>query len=416
MGRYLVPGLIVSSLLAFAVAAFSVAFVLDEPLLWGAAVGLIVLGGITPVIYAVNIRIVPVFSRRTWQRYALLRAGVVVGASGGWLVYLGRALDVQAVEVAGHGVALAGGALFLASLMLLFRSAPTTPHGPPLPFHEQAMVDRVAINFTRMATVYLLVGLAVGLMASMWTPSWGRWELVWAHLMLLGWFLSMASGVAYHVLSRWTGARWRSVPRIRWHLLAVSLGLPAMVIALSADLRWTFAVAGTLMAAAMLLLLWNVLPLVNRLPGLSRAAVTAAGLFLAVGVLLGASAAVDPVNHTRLRFSHAEVNLLGWAGLLICGMGYYLFPRLAGHPLQWPRLASMQVAIHVAGVLVGAVAWWWYLAVDRDAWIGVQIGALTVCASFLLFAGIVSATFARAGKRVTTTAVTVSPRRLPMVQ
>lgn len=416
MGRQLVPALLVSALLAFAVSASSMALVLDRPRLWSAAVALIVLGGITPMIYAVNIRIVPVFSRRVWQRFALLRAGVILGAGGGWLVYLGRALPQQAVEVAGHGAALAGGLLFFASIMLLFRSPVTTSHAPPLPHPEQAGVDRIAINFTRMATIYLLLGLTVGLVVSMWTPERGRWDLVWAHLLLLGWFLSMASGVAYHVLSRWTGTRWRSPRLIRWHFIVVAVGLPFMVVALAADLRWLLAVAGSLQTVALLLFIWNVVPLANRLPAISRFSILAAASFLAVGVLLGASVAIDPANHVRLRFSHAQVNLLGWAGLLICGMGYYLFPRLAGHPLPWPRLARVQVALHVLGVLVGASAWWWYLAVDTGAGVFIRAGGLLVGLSFSIFAAIVAATFQRSGVAVTTTAVSLSPRRPPVVR
>jgi cbb3-type cytochrome oxidase subunit 1 len=243
-----------------------------------------------------------------------------------------------------------------------------------------------------------------------WTPEVGRWELVWAHALLVGWFLMMASGVAYHVLSRWTGARWRSVRRVRLHLFIAAGAAPAMVLALALDLERLFAVAGTLQAAAVALFIWNVAPLALRLPRVSRYAVIAAVTFLALGVSLGASAALDPTNHTRLRFSHAEINLLGWAGLLVCGMGYYLFPRFAGQPLRWPRIAPVQLALHAAGVVLSAGAWWWYLAVDERAQPLISLGALCVAASLAAFAGIIALTFQHTGRVVTQT-VTLHPRR-----
>ncbi len=245
--------------------------------------------------------------------------------------------QTQTVEEAGHGLALIGGILFVASLIRLFRSEPTTKAAPPLPFTEQAAIDKVGITFTRMAGIYLLLGLTVGYVTQIWTPDRGRWDLVWAHTLLLGWFLQMVSGVCYHVLSRWTGERWRSPGRIRAHLLAVTFGLPAMVGALAFDLDWLFAIAGPLQAIALTLFVWNIWPLVAKMPAISRLGMFLAASYLVLGVSIGASAAIDPANHVRMRFSHATINLLGFAGLLICAVGYYLFPRLAGHR---PALAA----------------------------------------------------------------------------
>lgn len=415
MGRRFVPAIIISAILALAVAAASMAFTLDEPRLWSASVALIVLGGITPMIYAVNMRIVPVFSRRVWQRPYLLMTGVLAGAAGGWLVYLGRVTSSQRLEVIGHLTALTGGIVFVGSIVLLFRSPTTTNISPPLPHPEQALVDRVATHFMRMASGYLLLGLLVGVVIPMWTPDRGRWDLVWAHVMLLGWFLSMASGVAYHVLSRWTGERWRSTLRIWAHFLMVLVALPAMLLALAADLDSLFAVAGMLQATAFLLFIWNIAPLALRLPALSRDGVLIAAGFLAIGVLLGASVAADPGNHVRLRFSHAQINMLGWGGLLVSSMGYYLFPRFAGQPLRWPRLARAQIYLHATGVLVSAVAWWWYLALDMRASTIMTVGGLLVACSFFIFSGIIAATFSGSTRSVTSE-VRLLPRRPPVVQ
>lgn len=404
------PVVLVLALLAFGVAATALAFVPHEPRLWSASVALVILGGITPMIYAVSIRIMPVFSRRSWQRPRLLEVGVACGVAGGWLVFAGRAFSAQEIELTGHLAALAAGIGFVVSIILLFRSAITAKVAPPLPYPEHVVVDRVGIQFTRIAGVWLLAGLSIGVLLELWTPSRGRWELVWAHSLLLGWFLMMAFGVSYHVLSRWTGERWRSHRRVRAHLLVTSISVPLMVVALAADIDRLFAVAGTTQALAVGLFVWNAFPLVRRLPGASRLALLCASGFLVLGVSIGASAAIDPVSHARLRFSHAEINLLGWAGLLILGMGYYLFPRFAGRPLPWPRLAPVQIAAHASGVALSAVAWWWYLAVDTAAEPLMTAGALVVAGSFFAFAGVTALTFRRAGQGVTQM-IRVEPRR-----
>ena len=119
---------------------------------------------------------------------------------------------------------------------------------------------------------------------------------------------------------------------------------------------------------------------------------------------------MDPANHARMRFSHATVNLLGFAGLLICAVGYYLFPRLAGQPLRWQRLARIQLVAHATGVAVVATSWWWYLAVDDGARALIWIGALLVAGGFVAFAGIIAATF-RPSERGVVSSVSLLPRR-----
>ena len=267
VGRRIVPFTLVAAALAFAVAAASAGLTLERPRLWSAAVALVVLGGITPTIYAVNLRILPVFSRRTWRWPRLFMAGILSALAGAWLTYLGRAFGWGSVETLGACAALAGGLLYAVSVIALFRSAPTSKFGPPLPFPEQAAVDAVGVRFTRLAGAYLLLGLLVGVMLRFWTPERGRWDLVWAHTLLLGWFLSMASGVCYHVLPRWTSARWRTPRLILPHYRVIQFGLPLMLLALALDTKWLFMLAGPLLALALLLFLFNVVPLVAAFAG-----------------------------------------------------------------------------------------------------------------------------------------------------
>jgi hypothetical protein len=355
MGKHLVPVTMIAAMAGFAVAALTVGFVPGHPLWWRAAISLAVLGGIAPMIYAVNIRIVPVFGRRSWRNLALLRAQVILLLAGAWIVFAGRVAPSKPAISIGSLLALASGLLFIVNLARLFKQPATAP-SPPTPSPIQTEIDRLAVKFTRWSGIYLQVGLIVGVITSFWTPATGRWDLVWAHAMLVGFMLTMVSGTCYHVLSRWTGHPWRSVMAIRIHLIVTILGFPFMLLALATNWTALFAVAGPLQAAALILFLVNIAPLAARLPGNSKFAVLAASLCLAVGVILGAWFANDAVAGARLRMTHAEINLFGWTGLLISGIATYLVPRFAGQPLRWPRLAAAQLGLLGAGVLTGAVA------------------------------------------------------------
>ena len=415
MGPRFVPVAVVASLLGFVGAAFAAGLAPGQATLWQAAVGLVVIGGITPLIYVVNLRVVPVFARRMWPSPRPLYAAAVASIAGGWLIFAGRAVGSSLVDTAGDLLALAGGLFFMVAIVRLFRSPVTAKVAAPLPFPEQAVVDRIGTRFTSLAGVFLLVGLAVGVMLDFWVPARGRWDLVWAHTMLLGWFLTMAAGVCYHVMPRWTDGRWRHPALIRAHLVLVELGLPIMLVALALDVSWLFLVAGPLQAAALLLFLANIVPLARRLPRVPRIGVTAAASFLALGVLVGASMAIDPVHHVTMRFSHAEINLFGWAGLLVSGVGTYLFPRFAGRPLRWPRLAIAQVIVQSTGVVVGAVAWWWYLSVDPAAGTWVTVGNLLAALGLAIFTTIVWATFRARRPSAVSSTITLQPgRRRPV--
>jgi len=202
----------------------------------------------------------------------------------------------------------------------------------------------------------VVAGTALGLVLTWWTPRVGRWDLVWAHVMLLGFFFPMASGTSYHMLSRWTGKPWRSVGLVRMHLWSFLVSFPLMVIALARDIDWLFMVAGPLMAVAMLAWAANLIPMAMHLSGPVRLGIILAMVFLAAGVTLGVMFALDPATGPRLRGTHVSANLYGFAGLLISGFGYAYVPRLAASKgLQWPQLAIIQLIVMVVGVAAGMV-------------------------------------------------------------
>lgn len=408
MGKYLVPLTMVAAMAGFATAAMTAGLLTERPAWWPAVVALAVLGGVMPMIFAVNIRVVPVFSRRQWRSLPLLRAQVGTLLAGAWLIYAGHLAGSDAAITAGSLLALAGGLLFMANIVRLFRQEPTTP-APPTPFPNQTEVDRIAVKFTRWSSIYLLLGLGVGVLLRFWEPDQGRWDLVWAHTMLLGFMMSMVAGTSYHVLSRWTGHPWRSVTPIRLHLLATVIGLPLMLLALATNHDTLFTIAGPLQAMAVILFLVTIVPHARRMPGVSQPAMLAAALFLVTGVTLGAWFAGHPEVGAWLRLVHAEVNLFGWIGLLIAGVGYYLVPRFAGRPLRWPRLAPVQLALVGGGTLAGsaALAFRAYGHLSPAAIIGSHA---LLAAGFALFGVLIAGTFFQASRTpATVSTIQISP-------
>ncbi len=410
MGRSLVPLTMVAAMAAFATAAATAGAVVYRPAWWPAAVALVVLGGITPMIYAVNFRIVPVFARRTWPSPGWLRLQVALALVGAWMVYVARLVRSDRLEIVASGLALGGGIAFTINVVRLFRQPAGKLPAAPLPFPEQAAVDRLATRFTRLAGIYLLIGLGVGFVTSIHRPVTGRWELVWAHALLVGFFLSMASGVCYHVLPRWTSGRWLAIWPIRLHLATVVVGLPAMLLALATSDERLFLLAGPFQAAGLVLFLASVLPFVPRLPAPIGATFAVASGLLLLGVGLGASFAIAPEIGARLRLVHAVLNLFGWAGLLVSGFGYYLVPRFAGRPLRWPGLIGLQLGLLGGGVALSAASMAWRAYGEAPA-VLVVAGQGLVAAAFVLFAIVIVGTFIARSHVPAPVPLTLSPRR-----
>jgi hypothetical protein len=292
-----------------------------------------------------------------------------------------------------HALALGAAIAFTVNTVRLFRqSAPPAPAVvEPLPAGQDA-VDRLTRRFTRISGIYLLVGLIVGLWTSVDRPSTGQWDLVWAHSLLVGFFLSMACGVCYHVLGRWTGRPWQRIWPIRLHLLSVIVGLPLMLLALATDADRLFLVAGPLQVAAIVLFIASAAPASSGLPNPTRTAFRGALAMLLLGISLGAAFAIEPALGARLRQTHAELNLFGWTGLLVTGFGYYLVPRFAGKPLRWSFLVPTQLVALAGGVAIGAAGFWW--RADGDAPAALILGGNALAAlSFVLFGVILGRTF-----------------------
>jgi len=90
----------------------------------------------------------------------------------------------------------------------------------------------------------------------------------------------------------------------------------------------------------------------------TTAFIKSALIWLALGVLLGVTMTVRP-ELVLYRTAHLHMNLLGFVGGMIFGVGYHVLPRFVGHPLHSAALARAHVWAGNVGLalLAGGFAW-----------------------------------------------------------
>jgi cbb3-type cytochrome oxidase subunit 1 len=81
----------------------------------------------------------------------------------------------------------------------------------------------------------------------------------------------------------------------------------------------------------------------------STAFIKASLVWLGLGVALGVSIALHPA-WIVYKPAHTHMNLLGFAGMMISGVAYYVLPRFTGHPLHSRRLAGWHWWMSNAGL------------------------------------------------------------------
>lgn len=343
--------------LAMGIALLLAGYSQTHPAWWTAAVQLAVLGGIAIMIYGVNVQALPTHSGKKWRYPQLVALQVGVGIVGAWMLAFGYGNRIDGWIQLGNLLAFTGAALFLTNLMMLFMQPGERP--PRIPWNERThhqKVDRLAIPFTMISGLVVVLGTGLGVALDYWKPAQGRWDLVWAHLMLLGFFFAMASGTSYHMLGRWANREYTSLRLVQVHVFAFLLGLPTMTIALGWDIDWLFRVGAISMAVAMVSWAINILPVAWGLSSAVRIGIALALLFMVVGITFGVLFAINEALGPRLRTTHVVANLFGFAGLLISGFAYRYIPILAEvDEMRWPTMRIPQIALMAVGCTFGMV-------------------------------------------------------------
>jgi len=90
----------------------------------------------------------------------------------------------------------------------------------------------------------------------------------------------------------------------------------------------------------------------------TRAFIYCSLAYLAIGAALGGAMGMDPEGWMAYRFVHVHFLLLGFMGMMVYGVAYFILPRFNAVPLAWPRL----VPFHLWTANVGLVG----MCLSRD--------------------------------------------------
>ena len=106
--------------------------------------------------------------------------------------------------------------------------------------------------------------------------------------------------------------------------------------------------------------------------------------WFAGGVLLGVAMAVKPTL-VIYKPAHLHMNFLGFVTMMIFGVGCHILARVAGSPLKWKWLASLQgwgARVGVAWMVAGVWVWWWF---NSPGQIVLGVGAILSASGALSF-------------------------------
>jgi cbb3-type cytochrome oxidase subunit 1 len=116
-----------------------------------------------------------------------------------------------------------------------------------------------------------------------------------------------------------------------------------------------------------------------------KAFIKSALLWLGAGVLLGFAMTVRP-ELVAYRTAHLHMNLLGFVGGMIFGVGYHVLPRFVGHPLHSARLAGVHVVIGNLGLALLAAGFAWRVTAGFAVQWMLMLGGGLAAAGALSFA------------------------------
>lgn len=227
---------------------------------WSAMVTLALLGWASGMIFAISYHVMPVFLARDFPPGTPLVGHVgLFGISSVWLP-IALLLNHAPATAIGYSLFGASGIWFVYNLMRLVRDgSPRSGGPPPVPFPEQRIVDRAAIQATRFAPLGLVgAPLLLVTVYARWLPI--SWHLAGEHWLVLGWLMPMIMGVVYHILPRFSQIPVRSGRGVQLQFTLHLMAVPCVVIGLGASIPLLFTVGASLGGVSLLLFIWLISP------------------------------------------------------------------------------------------------------------------------------------------------------------
>jgi len=183
----------------------------------------------------VNYHIIPIFSGRDFYSPGLAYLHLVMADLGITglvlpLIFSGYPSDIPVIVKLSSVLFAVSILVFIYNMLRTFMSPPrTTPIYNPFGQGDKD-ADKMAIRFTGISIVYLLIGCPLGVMF-LFLPHYIPYlRPVHAHINLIGFVSIMIFGVSYHMFPRFTGSPIYSVPIGRLQFYLANLGLIGMAL------------------------------------------------------------------------------------------------------------------------------------------------------------------------------------------
>lgn len=193
------------------------------------------LGFITMIIFGVNYHIIPIFSGKDFYSPGLAYLHLVMANLGITglvlpLIFSGYPSDIPVIVKLSSVLFAVSILVFIYNMLRTFMSPPrTVPIYNPFGQGDKD-ADKMAIRFTGISIVYLLIGCPLGVMF-LFLPHYIPYlRPVHAHINLIGFVSIMIFGVSYHMFPRFTGSPIYSVPIGRLQFYLANLGLIGMAL------------------------------------------------------------------------------------------------------------------------------------------------------------------------------------------
>ena len=232
-------GFIISSLIYLILTAIlGLIFLISSTFNYGlmvATVHALLLGFATMLVFGVNYHIIPMFSGRSFYSQGLAYVHLTMANLG----IVGMILPLPFSNYPGNislSVKLSS-ILFAVSIFVfiynMMRTFVSPPSKEPIPnpFGEgDKAADKMAIRFTAISMVYLMIGCPLGVFFLLRPDYIPYLRPVHVHINLIGFITIMIFGVSYHMFPRFTGRPLYNVQMASIQFWLANVGLIGMVL------------------------------------------------------------------------------------------------------------------------------------------------------------------------------------------